>query len=297
MKKLWLISFSAALVLMLTACGGTNTGGHTENNGGTGSAPATPSSVAGSASGSSDPYGGDIGYSGLLAALEEQGKIKVKAKYATTEVDGSTGSDSMESTFYFSEIALGNVQIDGSAVTADFTAALKNEKSGKYIEEQQRIIATLQKDSAGNYTFSSARTEGDIPIVVKPITPFSVDLLYEGDFVLAYACSNEALEAQRERILFNNSITFEDKTLRTDIENEIFVPINRENIKSIEVLPYGKDDKAIQGSDFELWADFKFTLQNDVVVYDKENIKLTGGKRGFDSGKGFRYASKRVDNL
>ncbi len=288
MRKLMLILFSTALVLMLSACSGTNTGS---------SAPATPSSAAGSAASMSDPYGGDIGYSRLLAALEEQGKIKVKAKYATTEVDGSTGSDSTEATFYFSEIALGDVQIDGDAVTADFTAALRNEKTGKYIEEQQRIIATLQKDSAGNYTFSSARTEGDIPIVVKPITPFSVDLLYEGDFVLAYACSNEALEAQRERILFNDSITAEKETVSKFIDYEILVPITRENIKSIEVLPYAKDDKAIQGSDFELWADFKFTLQNDVVVYDNGNIKLTGGKWGPVGGRGFKGIITRVEGL
>lgn len=294
MKKLLLISFLAALVLMLVACGGANTGSSASS---TGSAPVTPSSAAGDVASSSDPYGGDIGYSGLLAALEEQGKIKVKAKYATTEVDGSTGSASMEATFYFTEIALSDVQIDNSTVTADFTAALRNEKSGKYIEEEQRIIATLQKDSAGNYTFSSARTEGDTPIVVKPITPFSVDLLYESDFVLAYACSNAVLEAQRDRILFNDSITAEKETVSKFIDYEILVPITRENIKSIEVLPYAKDDKAIQGSDFELWADFKFTLQNDVVIYDNGNIKLADGKWGPAGGRGFKGIITRVEGL
>lgn len=295
MKKLIAILFSTALVCVLVACGGTNTGSSGSSTGNAGSAPSMPSSSAGNA-GDSDVYGGDPGYSKLMAALEDQGKIKVKAKYATIKADGRTGSDSMEVTCNFSEIALGDVQLDGSAITADFTAVLKNEKSGKYIEEQQRIIATLQKDSAGNYTFSSARTEGDTPIVVKPITPFSVDLLYDSGFVLAYVCSSETLEAQRDRILFNDSVTAEENTMRTDIDYEVLVPFTRENIKSIELLPYDKEDKVIQGSDFELWADFKITLQNDIVTYSKENIKLKGDKWGFD-GRGLRTPTRRVENL
>lgn len=293
MKKLLLILASAALAAALAACGGTNIGSSPSSNS---SAPVTPSGSAGSAASSSDPYGGDFGYSELLTALAEQGKIQVKAKYATTEVDGSTGSASMEASFFFTEIALGGVQLDGSAVTADFTAALRNEESGKYIEEEQHIIATLQKDSAGNYTFSSARTEGDTPIVVKPITPFSVDRLYESELVLAYACSNETLEAQRDRILFNDSITAEKETVNKFIDYEVLVPITRENIKSIEVLPYSKDDKAIQGSDFEIWAEFKITLQNDVIVYGKENVKWTGEKWK-PTGSGFRTVTQRVENL
>lgn len=293
MKKLLLILATASLAAALAACGNANTA---TSAGSTGSAPAAPSGSAGSAASSSDPYGGDFGYSGLLTALAEQGKIKVKAKYSTTKYDGSTGSNSMEVIGKFYEVTLGDVQREGTNVIADFTAVVKNDS--QYIEEPLHIIATLQSDGAGNYTFTSARIQGDLPIAVKPVVPFSVDLLYESGFVLAYACSSETLEAQRDRILFNDSITAEKETVNKFIDYEILVPMTRENIKSIELLPYSKEDKVIKGSDFEIWADFKITLQNDVVVYRAENMKLYGTEWRFGSNaRGFRAVSERIENL
>jgi len=258
MKKLMLSAILVLLILSLTACGSSNTVSSANSTGGSSAAIGNPDS-------STDAYGGDIGYSNLIDALQEQGEIKVKARYSTIYADGSTGSESMEIIGKFYEVALGDVQREGTTVTADFTAIVKNDS--RYIEEPLHIIATLQSDGAGNYTFASARTEGDLPIVVKPVVPFSVDLLYNDDFVLVYACSDAALEAQRDRILFNDSITVESRTLSTVIENQIFVPMTHQNVKDIELLPYSKNDIAVKGSDFEFSARFKITLQNDVIVY------------------------------
>ena len=147
-------------------------------------------------------------------------------------------------------------------VTAEFDAHLQNDLF--YIEEEQPIIAKLKK-TGDKYEFIEATVRTGFPATIQPNEPFTVDSLYDTGAVLFFTLYDEELEANKERLLFNDSITVNKLTGSTSWDCEVVIPLTRENVKSIELVP---DD--FSGGKQTLtkieYYNTVFTLQNDLIL-------------------------------
>lgn len=282
MKKLVCTFLAASLLLMFAACGGAQGSIPAQSS----QAPTEPPAI--------DP---SINVAELTALLADERIPKVKAYFKTTKSDGTTGEASDNASYALHDIELLRAQITESGnITAVLTAELKNQ--ARYIEGRQDIRAHFvpKESKNGGYKFSSMQLMyPDDKLYTHPTVPFSNDVIFDMATTLDYEFNNAFLDEHRERILFNDSVTLEEWHTNS-VDWRAFVPVTRENVKSIEWLPRYPDDISWWGSEFEISSKFKFTLQNDVVVYSYSSIEH--GFKGWQApDRGFRALIEDVEGL
>lgn len=264
MKKLVVMALAAMLIF--TACAGGTAKSEAP------AASRASSSKAESKKESNNPFADDIGYVKLMAALKEQGEVKIKgAHYWTIEADGKRDNlGKRGAVMGIKEVELYDAKLDGDIATVEFGAYLQNDLF--YIEEQQHIIAKLKK-TGDKYEFIESSVMGDLPATIQPNEPFTVDSLYDTGAVLSFTLYDEELKANRERLIFNDSITVNKLTGSTAWDCEVVIPLTRGNVKSIELVPdeFGSGVQSLTEVKFYKKI---FTLQNDIILTSNTDIEL-----------------------
>jgi len=263
MKRIAVLALAAMLIF--TACGG-----GTAKSEAPAASSASPSKVE-SKKESNNPFADDFGYVKLCTALKEQGEVKIKANYWTSYAHKeSSNLNTTSSIMQFKEVALCGATLENDMVTAEFDAHLQNDLF--YIEEEQPIIAKLKK-TGDKYEFIEATVRTGFPATIQPNEPFTVDSLYDTGAVLFFTLYDEELEANRDLFLFNDSITVNKLTGSTAWDCEVVIPLTRENVKSIELVP---DD--FSGGKQTLtkieYYNTVFTLQNELILTSGTDIEL-----------------------
>lgn len=263
MKRIAVLALAAMLIF--TACGG-----GTAKSEAPAASSASPSKVE-SKKESNNPFADDFGYVKLCTALKEQGEVKIKANCWTTYTHKESDKlDTASAVMQFKEVALCNATLENDIVTAEFDAHLQNDLF--YIEEEQPIIAKLKK-TGDKYEFIEATVRTGFPATIQPNEPFTVDSLYDTGAVLFFTLYDEELEANRDLFLFNDSITVNKLTGSTAWDCEVVIPLTRENVKSIELVPneLGQSWQSLTEVNFDKTV---FTLQNELILTSHSDIEL-----------------------